>query len=90
MNKAVPPKLKAYSIRMWVPMWSSNGLPAVRSCRLFLSHGADVNLQNKEGETPVECCSLGSQVWTALQANRKLKDAAANRSSQERVVNRQV
>ncbi|XP_034783671.2 histone-lysine N-methyltransferase EHMT1 isoform X2 [Acipenser ruthenus] len=57
---------------------------------LFLSHGADVNLQNKEGETPVECCSLGSQVWTALQANRKLKDAAANRSSQERVVNRDI
>ncbi|MBN3275930.1 EHMT1 methyltransferase, partial [Polyodon spathula] len=57
---------------------------------LFLSRGADVNLQNKEGETPVECCSLGSQVWAALQANRKLKDAAANRSSQERVVNRDI
>ncbi|XP_072344384.1 histone-lysine N-methyltransferase EHMT1-like isoform X9 [Scyliorhinus torazame] len=58
---------------------------------LFLSRGADVNIKNKEGETPLECSSLNSQVWVALQVNKKLKQASANRMTQvEKLVSRDI
>ncbi|XP_066569342.1 histone-lysine N-methyltransferase EHMT1 isoform X2 [Amia ocellicauda] len=58
---------------------------------LFLSRGADVNLKNREGETPLECSSLNSKVWTALQMNKKLKEASSHKGEQEeRVVNRDI
>ncbi|XP_078082759.1 histone-lysine N-methyltransferase EHMT1-like isoform X5 [Mustelus asterias] len=58
---------------------------------LFLSRGADVNIKNKEGETPLECSSLNSQVWVALQVNKKLKQASANKITQaEKLVSRDI
>nr|XP_014342069.1 PREDICTED: histone-lysine N-methyltransferase EHMT1 isoform X4 [Latimeria chalumnae] len=58
---------------------------------LFLSRGSDVNLRNKEGETPLECSSLYSQVWVALQMNKKLKEAATDKPTQtEKTVNRDI
>ncbi|XP_048414671.1 histone-lysine N-methyltransferase EHMT1 isoform X7 [Stegostoma tigrinum] len=58
---------------------------------LFLSRGADVNIKNKEGETPLECSSLNSQVWVALQMNKKLKQASANKITQvEKLVSRDI
>ncbi|XP_036384200.1 histone-lysine N-methyltransferase EHMT1 isoform X2 [Megalops cyprinoides] len=58
---------------------------------LFLSRGADVNLKNREGETPLECCSQSSKVWSALQANRKLREARGNRASQgEKILSRDI
>ncbi|XP_072421631.1 histone-lysine N-methyltransferase EHMT1 isoform X2 [Chiloscyllium punctatum] len=58
---------------------------------LFLSRGADVNIKNKEGETPLECSSLNSQVWVALQMNKKLKQASANKITQvEKIVGRDI
>ncbi|XP_072096794.1 histone-lysine N-methyltransferase EHMT1-like isoform X4 [Mobula birostris] len=58
---------------------------------LFLSRGAAVNIKNKEGETPLECSSLNSQVWVALQVNKKLKQASANKLTQvEKLVSRDI
>lgn len=38
-----------------------------------------MNLKNKEGETPLQCASLHSQVWGALQMSKALRDAAPER-----------
>lgn len=38
-----------------------------------------MNLKNKEGETPLQCASLHSQVWSALQMSKALRDAAPDR-----------
>uniref|UniRef100_A0A8C2KEX4 Euchromatic histone-lysine N-methyltransferase 1a n=1 Tax=Cyprinus carpio TaxID=7962 RepID=A0A8C2KEX4_CYPCA len=48
---------------------------------LFLSRGADVNLKNKDGETPLDCCSITSKMWTILNTNKKLTDARRGRDS---------
>nr|XP_061836747.1 histone-lysine N-methyltransferase EHMT1 isoform X2 [Nerophis lumbriciformis] len=42
---------------------------------LFLSHGADVFLKNREGETPPDCCGHNTKTFAALQANKREKDA---------------
>ncbi|KAJ0019648.1 hypothetical protein NQD34_007217 [Periophthalmus magnuspinnatus] len=56
---------------------------------LFLSRGSDVNQRNKEGATPLDCCTFGSKVWTALNTNKKLTDARRGRDCQgERVLSR--
>lgn len=47
--------------------------------RLFLSRGADVNLKNKDGETPLDCCSVNSKVWNILNTSKKLTDARRGR-----------
>ncbi|KAJ8339456.1 hypothetical protein SKAU_G00362420 [Synaphobranchus kaupii] len=58
---------------------------------MFLSLRADVNLKNREGETPLECCSQNSKVWSALQANRKLREAKGNTAIQgEMVLSRDI
>ncbi|XP_073397291.1 histone-lysine N-methyltransferase EHMT1 isoform X3 [Dendrobates tinctorius] len=54
---------------------------------LFLSHGAEVGLKNKEGETPLECCSPNSQVWTALK-NRS--NSFEKQKQEEIVMNRDI
>ncbi|KAG8505167.1 LOW QUALITY PROTEIN: Histone-lysine N-methyltransferase EHMT1, partial [Galemys pyrenaicus] len=43
---------------------------------LFLSRDSDFTLKNKEGETPLQCASLHSQVWHALHTSKALHDAA--------------
>uniref|UniRef100_A0A671S567 Histone-lysine N-methyltransferase EHMT1-like n=1 Tax=Sinocyclocheilus anshuiensis TaxID=1608454 RepID=A0A671S567_9TELE len=58
---------------------------------LFLSRGADVNLNNKDGETPLDCCSVNSKMWTILNTNKKLTDARRGRDSlRERLLCRDV
>ncbi|KAG1943375.1 histone-lysine N-methyltransferase EHMT1 [Pimephales promelas] len=58
---------------------------------LFLSKGADVRLKNKEGETPMECCSQNSKVWSALQANKKQREANSNLAAPaEKLLNRDI
>uniref|UniRef100_A0A673M1L9 Histone-lysine N-methyltransferase EHMT1-like n=1 Tax=Sinocyclocheilus rhinocerous TaxID=307959 RepID=A0A673M1L9_9TELE len=58
---------------------------------LFLSRGADVNLKNKDGETPLDCCSINSKMWTILNTNKKLTDARRGRDSlSERLICRDV
>lgn len=58
---------------------------------LFLSRDSDVNLKNKEGETPLQCASLNSQVWDALQMSKALRDAAPDRPvPTERTVSRDI
>uniref|UniRef100_A0A8C1ZTY9 Euchromatic histone-lysine N-methyltransferase 1a n=1 Tax=Cyprinus carpio TaxID=7962 RepID=A0A8C1ZTY9_CYPCA len=58
---------------------------------LFLSRGADVNLKNKDGETPLDCCSINSKMWTILNTNKKLTDARRGRDSlRERLLCRDV
>lgn len=47
--------------------------------RLFLSRGADVNLKNRDGETPLDCCIINSKMWTILNTNKKLTDARRGR-----------
>ncbi|XP_016344564.1 histone-lysine N-methyltransferase EHMT1-like [Sinocyclocheilus anshuiensis] len=58
---------------------------------LFLSRGVDVNLKNKDGETPLDCCSINSKMWTILNTNKKLTDARRGRDSlSERLLCRDV
>lgn len=56
---------------------------------LFLSRDSDVTLKNKEGETPLQCASLNSQVWNALQTSKALRDSAPDRPVRlEKIVSR--
>ncbi|KAJ8797606.1 hypothetical protein J1605_017338 [Eschrichtius robustus] len=58
---------------------------------LFLSRDSDVTLKNKEGETPLQCASLNSQVWSALQMSQALRDAAPDRPALvEKTVSRDI
>ncbi|XP_067294978.1 histone-lysine N-methyltransferase EHMT1a isoform X3 [Pseudorasbora parva] len=58
---------------------------------LFLSRGADVNLKNRDGETPLDCCIINSKMWTILNTNKKLTDARRGRDSlRERLLCRDV
>ncbi|KAJ6654591.1 hypothetical protein lerEdw1_006744 [Lerista edwardsae] len=58
---------------------------------LFLSRGSDVTLKNKEGETPLQCSSLNSQVWVALQMNKTLKESTPEKPAQmEKVLSRDI
>lgn len=63
--------------------------PFLLFCSLFLSRGSDVTLKNKEGETPLQCSSLNSQVWVALQMNKTLRESSTEKPVQiEKVVSR--
>uniref|UniRef100_A0A4W6G3Z0 Euchromatic histone-lysine N-methyltransferase 1a n=1 Tax=Lates calcarifer TaxID=8187 RepID=A0A4W6G3Z0_LATCA len=58
---------------------------------LFLSRGADVTQRNKEGETALDCCIYGSDVWKALNTNKKLTDARRGRDCRgERLLSRDI
>ncbi|XP_043858794.1 histone-lysine N-methyltransferase EHMT2 isoform X5 [Dromiciops gliroides] len=46
---------------------------------LFLSRGADPELRNKEGDTAWDLTPERSDVWVALQLNRKLRLGVGNR-----------
>uniref|UniRef100_A0A8V1AHN1 Euchromatic histone lysine methyltransferase 1 n=1 Tax=Gallus gallus TaxID=9031 RepID=A0A8V1AHN1_CHICK len=46
---------------------------------------------NKEGETPLQCSSLNSQVWVALQMNKTLRESSTEKPVQiEKVVSRDI
>ncbi|XP_064262456.1 LOW QUALITY PROTEIN: histone-lysine N-methyltransferase EHMT2-like, partial [Passer domesticus] len=58
---------------------------------LFLSRGADPEVRNKEGDSPLDLTPERSEVWVALQLNRKLRLGAAGRALHtERIVSRDV
>lgn len=59
--------------------------------RLFLSRGADIDIMNKEGDTPLSLARSDTPVWVALQINRKLRRGIANRVVRtERIICRSV
>uniref|UniRef100_A0A674HBS1 Euchromatic histone lysine methyltransferase 2 n=1 Tax=Taeniopygia guttata TaxID=59729 RepID=A0A674HBS1_TAEGU len=58
---------------------------------LFLSRGADPEVRNKEGDSPLDLSPERSDVWVALTLNRKLRQGAAGRGLRtERIVSRDV
>lgn len=57
------------------PHWASCPL-----FRLFLSRGANPELRNKEGDTAWDLTPERSDVWFALQLNRKLRLGVGNRA----------
>ncbi|XP_072889883.1 histone-lysine N-methyltransferase EHMT2-like isoform X2 [Hemitrygon akajei] len=58
---------------------------------LFLSRGADIEVKNREGDSPLDCCVINSQVWFALQLNKRLKQGIINRAVRtERIVSRDI
>lgn len=58
---------------------------------LFLSRGADIDIVNKEGDTPLSLARPDTPVWVALQINRKLRRGIANRVVRtERIICRSV
>lgn len=62
-----------------------------RPSRLFLSRGADIDIMNREGDTPLTLARPDSPVWVALQINRKLRRGVSNRLHRtERIICRWV
>ncbi|XP_078073425.1 histone-lysine N-methyltransferase EHMT2-like isoform X7 [Mustelus asterias] len=58
---------------------------------LFLSRGADIEVKNREGDSPLDCCVMNSQVWFALQLNKRLKQGIMNRAVRtEKIVSRDI
>ncbi|XP_032872831.1 histone-lysine N-methyltransferase EHMT2-like [Amblyraja radiata] len=58
---------------------------------LFLSRGADIEVKNREGDSPLDCCVVNSQVWFALQLNKRLKQGVVNRAVRtEKIVSRDI
>ncbi|XP_067416356.1 histone-lysine N-methyltransferase EHMT2 isoform X2 [Emydura macquarii macquarii] len=58
---------------------------------LFLSRGADPEVRNKEGDCPVDLTLENSEVWFALQLNRKIRQGVLNRAVRtERIISRDV
>ena len=47
---------------------------------MFLSRGANPELRNKEGDTAWDLTPERSDVWFALQLNRKLRLGVGNRA----------
>ncbi|XP_049620159.1 histone-lysine N-methyltransferase EHMT1a isoform X3 [Syngnathus scovelli] len=45
---------------------------------LFLSNGIVLNHKNKEGQTALECCINGSNVWVAINASKNMIDTRMN------------
>lgn len=60
-------------------------------CSLFLSRGADIDIMNREGDTPLTLARVDTPVWVALQINRKLRRGITNRMLRtERIICRYV
>ncbi|XP_072406223.1 histone-lysine N-methyltransferase EHMT2-like isoform X2 [Chiloscyllium punctatum] len=58
---------------------------------LFLSRGADIEVKNREGDSPLDCCIMNSQVWFALQLNKRLKQGILNRAVRtEKIISRDI
>lgn len=58
---------------------------------MFLSRGADIDIMNREGDTPLSLARPDSPVWVALQINRKLRRGISNRLHRtERIICRWV
>lgn len=71
-----PPRTLAPRRRL--PALDPTGSPSPP--RLFLSRGANPELRNKEGDTAWDLTPERSDVWFALQLNRKLRLGVGNRA----------
>ncbi|KAM4640864.1 histone-lysine N-methyltransferase EHMT2 isoform 2-T2 [Discoglossus pictus] len=62
------------------------------SCvNLFLSRGADTEARNNEGDTPCDLTLEHTDVWYALQLNRKIRQGISNRAVRtERIISRDI
>ncbi|XP_030053172.1 histone-lysine N-methyltransferase EHMT2 isoform X2 [Microcaecilia unicolor] len=58
---------------------------------LFLSRGADTEMRNKEGDSPFDLTLEHTEVWYALQLNRKIRQGIMNRAMRtERIISRDI
>ncbi|XP_053577957.1 histone-lysine N-methyltransferase EHMT2 isoform X2 [Bombina bombina] len=58
---------------------------------LFLSRGADTEVRNNEGDTPCDLTLEHTEVWYALQLNRKIRQGVGNRAVRtERIICRDI
>ncbi|XP_029441726.1 histone-lysine N-methyltransferase EHMT2 [Rhinatrema bivittatum] len=58
---------------------------------LFLSRGADIEMRNKEGDSPLDLTLEHTEVWYALQLNRKIRRGILNRAMRtERIISRDI
>lgn len=78
----------------WAPLpppTASDHMDFLSPPRLFLSRGANPELRNKEGDTAWDLTPERSDVWFALQLNRKLRLGVGNRAIRtEKIICRDV
>ncbi|XP_078502047.1 histone-lysine N-methyltransferase EHMT2 isoform X4 [Lissotriton helveticus] len=59
--------------------------------KLFLSRGANPEIRNKERDTPLDLTAENSEVWYALQLNKKIRQGIRNRLTRtERIISRDI
>ncbi|XP_040261388.1 histone-lysine N-methyltransferase EHMT2 isoform X3 [Bufo bufo] len=63
----------------------------IHCVNLFLSRGADTEIRNNEGDTPCDLTLEHTDVWYALQLNRKIRQGILNRAVRtERIISRDI
>ncbi|XP_018411360.1 PREDICTED: histone-lysine N-methyltransferase EHMT2 [Nanorana parkeri] len=63
----------------------------IHCVNLFLSRGADTEVRNNEGDTPCDLTLEHTDVWYALQLNRKIRQGIHNRAVRtERIISRDI
>ncbi|KAM5145637.1 histone-lysine N-methyltransferase EHMT2 [Mantella aurantiaca] len=63
----------------------------IHCVNLFLSRGADTEVRNNEGDTPCDLTLEHTDVWYALQLNRKIRQGILNRAVRtERIISRDI
>uniref|UniRef100_A0A6I8R2X4 Euchromatic histone-lysine N-methyltransferase 2 n=1 Tax=Xenopus tropicalis TaxID=8364 RepID=A0A6I8R2X4_XENTR len=63
----------------------------IQCVNLFLSRGADTEIRNNEGDTPCDLTLEHTDVWYALQLNRKIRQGINNRAVRtERIISRDI
>nr|DBA20512.1 TPA: hypothetical protein GDO54_017284 [Pyxicephalus adspersus] len=63
----------------------------IHCVNLFLSRGADTEMRNNEGDTPLDLTLEHTDVWYALQLNRKIRQGIQNRAVRtERIISRDI
>uniref|UniRef100_A0A8C5N144 Euchromatic histone lysine methyltransferase 2 n=1 Tax=Leptobrachium leishanense TaxID=445787 RepID=A0A8C5N144_9ANUR len=63
----------------------------IQCVNLFLSRGANTEIRNNEGDTPCDLTAEHTDVWYALQLNRKIRQGIANRAVRtERIISRDI
>ncbi|XP_073454524.1 histone-lysine N-methyltransferase EHMT2 isoform X2 [Aquarana catesbeiana] len=63
----------------------------IHCVNLFLSRGADTEVRNNEGDTPCDLTLEHTDVWYALQLNRKIRQGIQNRAVRtERIISRDI
>ncbi|CAH2314459.1 histone-lysine N-methyltransferase EHMT2 [Pelobates cultripes] len=63
----------------------------IQCVNLFLSRGASTEIRNNEGDTPGDLTLEHTDVWYALQLNRKIRQGITNRAVRtERIISRDI